>query len=233
MKHFIFDIDGTLTPSRSKMDLEFKDWFINWANSKKIYFVTGSDRSKTLEQVGQDVYNLASRVYNCSGSEVWEKDKLIYSSNWTLAEGARRWLEGQLVSSKFAIRTGNHLEQRRGLLNFSIVGRNANNEERYFYCEFDEATGERERIAREFNETFPALQATVGGQTGIDIAPRGSGKQSILKDFSERELHFFGDEIKSPLGNDYLLAQAIVDKKIGTVYNIQNWKDTWKYLQTL
>jgi phosphomannomutase len=233
MKHFIFDVDGTLTPSRGIIDLEFKAWFNSFCLTHNVYLVTGSDKPKTVEQISEGTYNLCKRVYNCSGSETWEQDTLVYASDWTLAEGARRWLEGYLTSSKFIIRTGNHLEQRRGLLNFSIVGRNANNEERYFYCEFDEATGERERIARDFNETFPALQATVGGQTGIDIAPRGHDKSQILRDFPEGELHFFGDDMNDPVGNDYSLAQAIVDKKLGAVYNIQNWKDTWNYLQTL
>ena len=55
MKKFIFDIDGTLTPSREKMDTQFHAWFLNFQKVYDTYLVTGSDRSKTIEQVGEQV----------------------------------------------------------------------------------------------------------------------------------------------------------------------------------
>ena len=56
MTNYIFDIDGTLTPSRLPIDKEFKKWFINWCENKNIYFVTGSDKDKTIEQIGMDMW---------------------------------------------------------------------------------------------------------------------------------------------------------------------------------
>jgi len=233
MKRYIFDIDGTLTPPRKKMDEAFKAWFVNWAQDKYIYLVTGSDRPKTEEQMGKDIYDIVARVYNCSGNEVWKGVDIFRTTYWRLPEGAHKWLQGQLAMSKFGIRSGNHFEHRAGMLNFSVVGRNANNEERYFYWEWDEATGERERIAREFNETFPALQARIGGQTGIDISPLGADKSQILKDFPEEDqLHFFGDDMREA-GNDFPLAKVILDNQQGCCYSVRDWKDTWNYLQTL
>ena len=84
-------------------------------------------------------------------------------------------------------------------------------------------------IARRFNERFPDLHATVGGQTGLDIAPLGRDKSQILRDFSEDdELHFFGDKMEEG-GNDYSLAVE-VEKRGGLSYNVENFKDTWKLL---
>ena len=40
---FIFDVDGTLTPSRQAMDPEFKEWFIDFIKANKVWLVTGSD----------------------------------------------------------------------------------------------------------------------------------------------------------------------------------------------
>jgi phosphomannomutase len=232
MKHYIFDVDGTLTPSRGIVDPVFKVFFNQFCRVNNVYLVTGSDKPKTVEQIGEDTYNLCKRVYNCSGSETWKQDQLVHKNSWELPAGARKWLAGQLAMSRFGIRTGNHFEQRSGMLNFSIVGRNTNNEERYFYVEFDEATGERERIAREFNETFPALCATIGGQTGIDIAPVGSDKSQILRDFSNGKLYFFGDDMREA-GNDFPLARAILDNQQGCCYSVRNWNDTQDYLRTL
>ena len=54
MKHYIFDIDGTLTPSRGRIDPEFETFFKSFINKNKVSLVTGSDRPKTLEQIGID-----------------------------------------------------------------------------------------------------------------------------------------------------------------------------------
>ena len=37
-KIFIFDVDGTLTPSRLPMTKEFQDFFSIWSQLNKIYF---------------------------------------------------------------------------------------------------------------------------------------------------------------------------------------------------
>ena len=52
MKKFIFDVDGTLTESRKYMDISFMSEFIIFCCKFDTYLVTGSDRDKTVEQVG-------------------------------------------------------------------------------------------------------------------------------------------------------------------------------------
>ena len=83
MSEFIFDVDGTLTPSRGTIDPEFKEFFVNFCTENNVYLVTGSDRPKTVEQIGLDTYLLCKRVYNCSGNDVYEGDNnicLLYTS---------------------------------------------------------------------------------------------------------------------------------------------------------
>ena len=41
---FIFDVDGTLTPSRQHIDLGFEKYFMDFCEDNEVYFVTGSDR---------------------------------------------------------------------------------------------------------------------------------------------------------------------------------------------
>ena len=116
------------------------------------------------------------------------------------------------------------------MVNFSVVGRNATLGERKLYVEWDHKTEERVWIAEKFNLIFPGLQATVGGETGIDIAPKGADKSQILRDFDNNDtLHFFGDAI-FPGGNDMPLAEAIVKQSNGTFYKVSDWKDTWEIL---
>ena len=69
---YIFDVDGTLTPSRGRMDKEFSLWFGKFCIENDVYLVTGSDRPKTIEQIGEYLYSKCKRVYQCSGNDVWE-----------------------------------------------------------------------------------------------------------------------------------------------------------------
>ena len=50
-KVYIFDVDGTLTPSRIKMNKEFKEFFLEWSKGKKYYLVSGSNIENMDEQV--------------------------------------------------------------------------------------------------------------------------------------------------------------------------------------
>ena len=230
MKKYIFDVDGTLTPSRGKIDAEFLQFMLFFAGSNDVYLVTGSDRHKTLEQVGLDLYNSCKRVYNCSGSDVYEADKNVYKSDWELPKDVEIHLIDELNFSKFPKRNGNHIERRPGGVNFSILGRDKDPfKGRNDYINWDKIHQERDYIARRLRYNFSNLSVALGGQTGIDIGPLGSDKSQILRDFSEDdELHFFGDRCEEG-GNDHSLAKA-VEKRGGLSYNVETFKDTWKLL---
>ena len=43
MINYIFDVDGTLTPSRGIIDPTFKEFFIRFCNNNDVTLVTGSD----------------------------------------------------------------------------------------------------------------------------------------------------------------------------------------------
>ena len=204
MKKFIFDIDGTLTPSRGKIDPKFLQEMLYFAGTNDVYLVTGSDREKTLEQVGLDLYNSCKRVYNCSGSDVYEGDKNVYTSQWELPWEVERFLYDELDYSSFPLRNGNHIERRPGGVNFSILGRDKDPFlGRLEYVSWDKDTNERSDIADRIRTNFPGLSVALGGQTGLDIGPWGSDKSQILRDFSkDDEIQFFGDRMENG-GNDY------------------------------
>ena len=226
---YIFDVDGTLTPARKQMKLDFMAYFLKFECKHDVYLVTGSDRQKTVEQLGLDIYNRAKRVYNCSGSDVYEQDRNVYRDDWTPSDKVRQFLQDELDYSQFTIRTGTHIEERPGCINFSILGRGANWSEREVYKAWDKDEHERQEIARRFNDRFPDLYATVGGETGLDIAPQGRDKSQILRDF-DGDVKFFGDKMDKG-GNDYLLAQTIREKKLGATYYVFDYKHTWEILQ--
>ena len=97
------------------------------------------------------------------------------------------------------------------------------------YKQWDKDEHERQEIARRFNDRFPDLYATVGGETGLDIAPHGRDKSQILRDF-DHDVKFFGDKM-DPGGNDHVLATTIREKKIGATYYVFDYKHTWDLLK--
>ena len=224
MKQFIFDVDGTLTDSRQQIDLSFMAYMIVFACKYDVYLVTGSDRAKTIEQVGLDLYNRSKKVYNCSGSDVYVKDKNVYRSQWKPTRRLINFLSDELDYSTFPHKTGNHIEHRPGGINFSILGRGEDSmKHRKEYVKWDINTTERILMADRIRSEFPDLKTQIGGETGLDISD--SDKSQIIKDFHKgNEIYFYGDMMKEGQ-NDYPLAKAV--KEIGGFpYHVKNWEDT-------
>ena len=224
MKKFIFDVDGTLTDSRQQIDLSFEVYMIKFCCKNDVYLVTGSDREKTIDQLGLDICYRAKRVYNCSGSDVYVKDKNIYTSEWKPYGSLINFLSDELDYSTFPFKTGNHIEHRPGGINFSILGRgNDSMKHRDEYVKWDINTGERVLMADRTKSEFPDLNIQIGGQTGIDISD--SDKSQILRDFNpEDEIHFYGDMMEEGQ-NDYPLAKALKEMG-GYPHHVKNWEDT-------
>ena len=221
---FCFDVDGTLTPSRSIMDEEFRKEFIEFANKHDVCLVTGSDYPKTIEQVGQEVIDACSFVFNCCGNEVRTKDHIRYQSTWKAGGMLLMFLEHEKRKSEFSFKTGKHIEQRVGMVNFSVVGRNAQKLQRQLYVEWDNVTNERTVIAEHIRKMFPELDCSIAGETGIDIYPKGKDKSQV-REWIENKIIFFGDRCEEG-GNDYSLA-----KVADVVYNVDSWQETREILK--
>ncbi len=224
---FLFDVDGTLTPSRQTIDPEFKKFFTNFIATNKVWLVTGSDYAKTVEQLGQDICESVCTVYGCSGNDVYFQGKRVNAKTFSAPTELYDLMNGWLQGSTFPLRTGNHIEERMGTINFSIVGRNCTLGERKLYIKHDENMRERETIAHTINSEFPDITATIGGETGIDIYRKGGDKSQILEDFGKDDkIIFFGDKME-PGGNDYPLAKKLYKRNC---YSVKDYRDTWERL---
>ena len=199
-------------------------FMIKFCCTYDVYLVTGSDRAKTIEQVGLDIYNRSKRVYNCSGSDVYEKDNNVYRSDWQPYGKLINFLSDELDYSAFPHKTGNHIEHRPGGINFSILGRGDDSmKHRKEYVKWDINTTERILMSDRIKSEFPDLNIQIGGETGLDISD--SDKSQILTDFnSEDEIHFFGDMMLEGQ-NDYPLAKALKEMG-GFPHHVKNWEDT-------
>lgn len=221
--NYVFDVDGTLTPSREKIDSEFHDFFLDFCSKNTVYLVTGSDYEKTLEQLGSEICNAVEGVFNCNGNMLTRRSVVMYMNDFDLLDTERIILESHLRTSGFHVRTGNHIEKRIGLVNFSIVGRNAGKIEREQYKEWDEATSERRKICDMLNSMFTRLECVIGGETGIDIYLKGNDKSQIRK--YVKPFTFFGDRCEKG-GNDHKIYVA-ADK----AHWVPDWQTTYAILK--
>ena len=231
-KKYIFDVDGTLTPSRQQIDSDFEKYMLDFSDKEEVYLVTGSNREKTIEQIGNDLFQKAKRVYNCSGSDVYEGDINVYRDEWEIPSDVEEFLLDELNHSKFPVRTGTHIERRPGGINFSILGRGQGVvlEERDEYVKWDRKHDERKNIARKIKERFPDLEVQVGGQTGLDISPLGRNKGQIVRDFGKDDFLYFYGDMMAEGQNDFPLADIIRTKEMGFTYHVHSFEHTWDIL---
>jgi phosphomannomutase len=218
---YIFDIDGTLTPSRKPMTDDFLQFFDEWSSTNTFYLVSGSDLEKMSEQVPQSILKRAAGLFCCGGNDYYRNGEQVYYNEFNPPIELIEYLEEQIIYSPYGIRAGNHIENRGSMVNFSIVGRDCTDTEREDYFQYDLESKEREQIAQEINYWRTDLEAVIGGQISIDIAPKGNDKSQVLKHIQSeqpnQEYCFIGDRtIKG--GNDYPLANLMSNTDNCSVY---------------
>ncbi len=233
---YIFDVDGTLTTPRDKMDPNFANEFLAWSENKQCFIATGSDYSKTKSQVPWDILDVFKNIFCCMGNEVRGKHgKILQKSKFTIPETLDLDLSKILKDSSYSLRTGNHIEFRTGMINFSVVGRNATTEQRNHYNQWDQVRLERERIANFINKNYPTLNATVGGSISIDIIEEGQDKGQIihqLENAGATKIVFVGDKC-FPGGNDYGIIRELKKSSLAFEwYQVHSPKETLALLRT-
>ena len=234
-KIYVFDVDGTLTPSRKPMNFEFEEFFYKWSKDKKYYLVSGSDLKKIKEQIGHLYLDRAQGIFACSGNRYYKNNILQYENKFKISKKLNKLLGTILSNSRYPYRYGNHIEDRGSMVNFSIVGRNCTQEQRDEYFKWDNKKGERQIIVNAIKEKFPDLDASIGGQISVDIVPKGNDKSQVLKYIQENHLEsqiiFIGDRTMEG-GNDYPLAKLMKNTENCSVYQAGKPSAENGYLET-
>lgn len=213
MSVYVFDMDGTLTPARLPMTAEFAIQFYEWQKTHKSFIATGSDFQKVTEQLPPSVINSFTGIYSSMGNVLQSKGELIYQNNFKADAKLLDMLENYRKNTKYPCQLfPNYIEERIGMINFSVLGRDCPYSERERYSAWDKTEHEREQIAEELSKVFPEYEISVGGSISMDITPKGCGKGQIAKHLRQTypndKIIFFGDKTFVG-GNDYELAQAL------------------------
>ena len=227
---FLFDVDGTLTNPREKIDEEFSSFFLQWIEKKEVFLISGSDLPKIQEQIPTSILSKCKGIFACMGNELWEfgsTSKNIYKNKLSLNPSVYQFLNDAIVRSKWNNYHPPHFEERSGMLNFSIVGRGAMPKIRKSYYNWDTSVKERVNLAEKFNKRFKNLniEALVGGQTSLDIQEIGKDKGQIINYLTYDNYIFFGDKCRRG-GNDYNLYIKCNEK-----WHVHSYEDTFKILK--
>jgi len=244
---YLFDVDGTLTPAKAKIDKKFKSQFLEWMQNKEVYIVSGGSFVRILDQLGDSIVNQTHGVFACMGNvfcqrrddsahRAFNEWDIIYENKFKAPAGLYKDLDRIVKESDFPLKASNHYEERIGMLNFSIVGRNATPEQRKAYQEYDPDHAEREKIVAELKGKYRTLDFVIGGAVSIDVFNSGNDKSQVVERYFKEalecnEIVFVGDRIPFP-GNDYALAVALRQHPNGSAYEVETWEDTAVLLKT-
>jgi len=244
---YLFDVDGTLTDAKQRVDNSFGDDFCDWMEDKQVYIVSGGSFVRIVNQLGISIVNKTAGVFACMGNIFYQKYdskempgysewKIIYENKFKAPRGFYKRLEQTAIDSPYTVKTGKHYEDRRGMVNFSIVGRNATPPQRKAYVDYDAEHKEREQIVNALRKKYKSLDFVIGGAVSIDIFNKGNDKSQIIEKFFKDSLEthkiaFVGDRIPAP-GNDHALAEKLREHPNGGAYEVESWRDTAKLLKT-
>lgn len=230
----LFDVDGTLTIPRNKINPQFKEFLLSLKSKFKLGIVGGSDLSKIKEQLGDDIIQEYDYVFAENGLVAYKNGNLLESKSIQEQLGEdniKKFINyclRYLADLDIPIKRGTFIEFRRGMFNISPIGRNCSQKERDEFEKYDNKEKIRENMINKLKKDLPDLELTysIGGQISFDAFPKGWDKSYCLKYIEEKEIYFFGDKTH-PGGNDYEI--YIHDKVIGN--SVKTYHDTEELLK--
>jgi len=210
-KIILFDVDGTLSPSRKTAPPEVLEFLAALRSKVTIGFVGGSDLKKQKEQLGDEVLTMFDYSFSENGLVAYKGEELIGKQSFSSFLGEEKlqelinWILAYLSQITLPVKRGTFIEFRAGMLNVSPIGRNCAQDERDAFEVYDQEHKIRSTMVTEMRERFADLNLTysIGGQISFDVFPQGWDKTFCLQFLPEfSEIHFVGDKCFEG-GNDY------------------------------
>lgn len=246
----LFDMDGTLTESRCKLELkELKESLYRLTNSGfDIGIITGSDENYLREQMGDFLSRSSCRyrthLLPCNGTKYFKPPKfpnedfcLAHEVSMEKHLGSEKYREllCELICSQLDVchvgapLTGHFIDARGSMINWCPIGRNAKKEHRNQFMQIDKKKKVREHFISELREMLKIknldneLTIKLGGDTSFDIYPTGWDKTYGLRHFPNWDVWFVGDRCK-PNGNDYEIYQKCSPQSFETTGPLETLK---------
>ncbi|MFM2374135.1 MAG: hypothetical protein RLZZ234_130 [Candidatus Parcubacteria bacterium] len=200
--HLFFDLDDTLTPSRSLV-LPYMGELLSRLPVDLIA-VSGA----TNEQIASQLPNLpfirlgqnGNHAVDRDGVEVWEKRLNDEEKSAIYAH-----ISELITMADFPVADAHDLiEDRLSQISYSTIGHHAPKEQKHA---FDPDSSVRNRMLKTYPLTNPSVEVRIGGTTCFDYFKVGSNKGSNVREFIQHkgwnfdDCVYFGDKLM-PGGND-------------------------------
>ncbi len=217
-KLIVFDIDGTLSMSRSKIDSEMTDLFRELLRTKQVAIISGEafvDMEKqVLSEIGLNNEinkNLTLLPTNGGGLYTFDgKWNEIFSHKLTAQEkdkiiSAMKEVDSQDDELKDNVSYGIEIQDRDSEITYAALGAQAPVKLKEAW---DPDFKKRIILQSKLVKKLPEFEVKIGGKTSIDITPKGMDKAYGINElmdylkFNKEDIVFIGDSVYEN-GNDF------------------------------
>lgn len=234
-KHFFFDLDKTLTASRSPMVADHQEIFEKLCNTSDVTVVTGGTVEHIREQITprfEGKYHLLAQSGNhaidISGAELW-REELSETQSAAIHECIEKLRAYFNVSENDP---NDHIEHRGAQISYSVVGFHAPIDVKYaFDPDESKRTAALAALPDEIKKLHMAgVEGVPAGTTTYNFIPLGKHKGynvarfADLKAWARNECVYVGDAL-FPGGNDETVIGVVPTKAVSSP------DDTFAYLQ--
>jgi hypothetical protein len=220
-KLIVFDLDGTLAPSKSSLGPEMSALLHDLLGVVKVAVISGGAwpqfEIQVLSNLPQDERLTQLSILPTCGTQFFQYDqvwKRLYAEDFTADEKEK--IETSLTravgAAGFAVERvwGDTIEDRGSQITYSALGQEAPLLEKE---KWDPDFAKRRKIKAILDTFIPEFSVRLGGATSIDVTKPGIDKAYGIKKLREilgiplKEMIYVGDAL-FPGGNDYPAEQA-------------------------
>jgi len=216
-KILIFDLDGTLAPSKSPLDKEMSTLLGNLLQKKNVAIISGGGFPQFEKQVLNNLLcpeKLLEKlvIFPTKGGTMYEFKKgvwnEIYAKSFSEEDKSKIIKAVDTISHEVDFLSdrcfGKRLDDRGSEFTFSALGQEAPQAEKE---KWDRNFTKRKILEERFKKLLPEFDVAIGGSTSIDITLKGINKAFAINQIFTRfaykkdEILFVGDALFSG-GND-------------------------------
>jgi phosphomannomutase len=220
-KLIVFDLDGTLAPSKSSIDAEMAALVNKLLGIIKVAIISGGKWEQFQEQVlshlagDQRLRNL-SLLPTC-GTQFYRYEHgwdRLYAEDFTPQHKEKIITSLKKAIDQLSLKApkvwGEVIEDRGGQITFSALGQEAPLKEK---VKWDPDFTKRKKMKAILDTSIPEFSVRLGGSTSIDVTKPGIDKAYGIRKLRDtlgitiEEMIFIGDAL-FPGGNDYPAEQA-------------------------
>jgi len=220
-KLVVFDLDGTLAPSKSSLDAEMASLLHDLLSVSKVAVISGGAwlqfERQVLSHLPQDERLAKLSILPTCGTQFFQYSgqwKRLYAEDFTADEKEKivGSLNKAVGTAGFPVEKtwGETIEDRGSQITYSALGQQAPLEEK---TKWDSDFAKRKMIKVVLDTLIPEYSVRLGGATSIDVTKPGIDKAYGIKKLQDilgislKEMIYVGDALFVG-GNDYPAEQA-------------------------